>query len=297
MSQLKNGVNDMAKKVFIGVGHGGSDPGAVGNGLKEKDVNLETAKACYTYLKKHGVYAKMSRTADSEVWISERVKGANAYNADIAVDIHYNAGGGDGAEVYYTKNDGVGKTLAENILAEVKKIGQNSRGAKTKLGSNGKDYFAFIRETKMPSVLVECAFLDNKNDVKIVDTASERKAMGEAIAKGIMKTLGVADKTSEIVLKNDKSNKPAYAVKTKKTYSGAFPKLPTRGYFQKGDTGTQVKNLQKFLNWYGNYKLDVDGEIGSKTISAVKKFQTAEKITADGYFGKNSLAKAKAVKK
>lgn len=207
----------MAKKVFIGVGHGGSDPGAVGNGLKEKDVNLETAKACYAYLKSQGLYAKMSRTADSEVWIDERVRGANEYNADIAVDIHYNAGGGDGAEVYYTKNGGVGKTLAENILAEVKKIGQNSRGAKTKLGSNGKDYFAFIRETKMPAVLVECAFLDNKNDVKIVDTAAERKAMGEAIAKGIMKTFGIADKTSVTSSKKDEPRKTLYTVQV-----GAF---------------------------------------------------------------------------
>lgn len=97
--------------------------------------------------------------------------------------------------------------------------------------------------------------------------------------------------------KYDDEPKKVTSVKVKKTYSGTFPKLPTRGYFQSGDKGTQVKYLQKFLNWYGNYKLDVDGEIGAKTISAVKKFQSSAKITVDGYFGKTSLAKAKAVKK
>lgn len=86
-------------------------------------------------------------------------------------------------------------------------------------------------------------------------------------------------------------------VTSKKTYSGTFPKLPTRGYFQNGDKGLQVKYLQKFLNWYGSYKLDVDGELGVKTISVVKKFQKRVKVTADGYFGKNTLLKAKSVKK
>lgn len=97
--------------------------------------------------------------------------------------------------------------------------------------------------------------------------------------------------------KYDEEPKKVTPVKVKKTYSGTFPKLPTRGYFQSGDKGTQVKYLQKFLNWYGNYKLDIDGEIGAKTISAVKKFQSSVKITADGYFGKTSLAKAKSIKK
>jgi N-acetylmuramoyl-L-alanine amidase len=182
----------MAKKVYIGVGHGGSDPGAVANGIKEKDVNLDVALACYTFLVKHGVSVKISRTKDTEVWLEKRVKEANAFGADLAVDIHHNAGGGDGAEIYHTKYLGKGATLARNILAEMQLIGQNSRGAKIKKNSLGEDYFAFVRDTTMPAVLCECAFLDNKTDVKIIDTKAERVKMGEAIAKGILKTLGVA---------------------------------------------------------------------------------------------------------
>lgn len=80
-------------------------------------------------------------------------------------------------------------------------------------------------------------------------------------------------------------------------YSGTLPTLPKRGYFKTGDTGSQVKYLQKFLNWYGKYGLSVDGVLGNMTSLAIKKFQTAEGLVVDGKFGAKSLAKAKTVKK
>lgn len=83
----------------------------------------------------------------------------------------------------------------------------------------------------------------------------------------------------------------------KSGYSKEFPKLPTRGYFKKGDKGTEVKKLQSFLNWSLDIKLSVDGIIGNKTINAVKDFQKLVKITRDGKFGKTSLKKAKEFKK
>ena len=179
-------------KVFIGVGHGGgSDPGAVANGLKEKDLNLSIALACREELEKHGVSVKMSRAKDEDDPLSEEIRECNAYSPDLAVDIHNNAGGGDGAEVFYHHGGGKGKTLAENILSEIVKVGQNSRGAKIRKNANGKDYYGFIRETSCPSVIVECAFVDNASDVKILASEGDKKAMGVAIAKGILKTLGV----------------------------------------------------------------------------------------------------------
>ena len=178
-------------KAFIGVGHGGSDPGAVANGVNEKDLNLSIALACKEFLAKHGVEVKMSRTKDENDTLSEEIRECNAFAPDLAVDIHNNAGGGDGAEVFHHHGGGKGKTLAENILAEIVKVGQNSRGAKTRKNSNGKDYYGFIRETSCPSVIVECAFVDNASDLKILATESQRKSMGEAIAKGILKTLGI----------------------------------------------------------------------------------------------------------
>lgn len=182
----------MAKKVFIGVGHGGKDSGAVGNGLKEKDLNLAIALACNEVLQRHGVNTLMSRTKDENDTLNEEIKECNAYKPDLAIDIHNNAGGGDGVEAYYHYKGGASKTLADNVLGEIVKIGQNSRGAKTRRNALGKDYYGFIRETSAPAVIVECAFIDNKKDIAIIDTAAEQKAMGIAIAKGILKTLGIA---------------------------------------------------------------------------------------------------------
>ena len=181
-------------KVFISAGHGGLDVGAVANGVKEKDLNLSIALACRDELKRHGVEGKMSREKDENDPLSEEIRECNAYAPDLAVSIHNNAGGngkGDGAEVFHHHGGGKGKTLAENILAEIVKVGQNSRGAKIRKNSKGKDYYGFIRETSAPAVIVECAFVDNATDLKILASESQRKTMGEAIAKGILKTLGV----------------------------------------------------------------------------------------------------------
>jgi N-acetylmuramoyl-L-alanine amidase len=178
-------------KVFIGVGHGGSDPGAGANGVKEKDLNLSIALACRDELKRHGVEVRMSRAKDENDPLSEEIKECNAYAPDLAVDIHNNAGGGDGAEAFYHYGGGKSKTLAENILSEIVKVGQNSRGAKVRKNSQGKDYYGFIRETSCPAVIVECAFVDNASDLKILATESDRQKVGRAIAKGILKTLGV----------------------------------------------------------------------------------------------------------
>ena len=178
-------------KVFISAGHGGSDPGAVANNTKEKDFNLSIAKACRDELKRHGVEVKMSRTKDENDPLSEEIKECNAFSPDLAVSIHNNAGGGDGAEAFYHYGGGKSKTLAENILAEIVKVGQNSRGAKIRKNSSGKDYYGFIRETSCPAVIVECAFVDNAQDLKILATESDRQKVGRAIAKGVLKTLGV----------------------------------------------------------------------------------------------------------
>ena len=179
-------------KVFLGVGHGGSDPGAVANGFNEKDLNLSIALVCNAELIRHGVSVQMSRTKDENDTLTEEIRECNAFNPDLAIDIHNNAGGGDGAEAFYHYGGGTSKVLAENVLAEIVAIGQNSRGAKIKKNDQGRDYFGFIRETKAPAIIVECAFVDNAKDMQIIDTEAERKTIGIAIAKGILKTLGIA---------------------------------------------------------------------------------------------------------
>jgi N-acetylmuramoyl-L-alanine amidase len=181
-------------KVFIGVGHGGSDSGAVGkNGLLEKSLNLSIARACAQALRRSGVTVQLSRATDQDDPVAEEVAECNSFAPDLAVDVHNNAGGGDGSEAYYSRAGGTGKQLAENILDQLGGLGQRSRGAKTRLTASGADYYAFIRETKAPAVIVECAFVDTW-DVELIDTETERIAVGEAIARGILQTLGIAYK-------------------------------------------------------------------------------------------------------
>ena len=79
-------------------------------------------------------------------------------------------------------------------------------------------------------------------------------------------------------------------------YGGSFPKIGKKNLKYKMRS-SQVKKLQKFLNWYGDYKLKSDGYFGKSTRTAVKKFQKAEGLKVDGVFGKKSLKVAKTIKK
>lgn len=190
-------------KVFLGVGHGGSDPGAQGGGLGEADINLGIAVACAHELTRHGVQVCMSRTKDEDDPLTEEIRECNAYDPDLAVDIHTNAGGGTGFEVYHTLGGGTGKILAQNIEAEVKAIGQTSRGCKTRANSSGKDYYGFIRQTKCPAVICECAFIDTAADRAKVATADKQAAFGRAYARGILKTLGIKVQPEEPIASED----------------------------------------------------------------------------------------------
>lgn len=194
-------------KVFLNAGHGGSDPGAVANGLLEKDINLTTMLACNDELVRHGVITVMSRTTDVDEGASEIIYEANTSGAALAVSFHANAGGGDGFEGYYHAGDDNGKRLVQLCEKYVKEIGQNSRGAKT------ANLF-FTRELTMTSVLLESFFLDNYTDKQIGDTVAEQKAFGVAYAKAILEYLGISYE-----------EKPNTSDKLYRVQVGAFAKI------------------------------------------------------------------------
>lgn len=211
-------------KVFLSAGHGGTDPGAVAFGMKEKDINLDILLACNEVLVRHAVVTVLSRANDENDPVSQEVKEANASGADIAVSFHTNAGGGDGSEsLYYS---GSGKKIAELCEKHTKAIGQNSRGVKK------RDNLHFLKGTKMPAVLCECAFIDNDKDNNIIDTAKERKAFGVAYAKAILEYLGIAYKdlaektyTVQVGTYKSKSNADAALLRAKTAgFSDAFIK-------------------------------------------------------------------------
>ena len=92
-------------KIFIGVGHGGTDPGAVAAGangtILEKQVNLLVAFALEAELKRHGFQVRLSRYGDEDDSLADEITECNAYHPDFAIEIHTNAGGGSGFEVYH----------------------------------------------------------------------------------------------------------------------------------------------------------------------------------------------------
>lgn len=290
-------------KVYLDPGHGGSDSGAV-KYVTEKNVNLTMALACRDYLEKNGVTVKMSRETDKPTSINSMAAEANAWGADYVVSIHNNAGGGDGFEVYHTINGGKGKTLAQNIETQVKAIGQNSRGLKTKADSNGTDYFGMIRLTNAPAVICEGAFVDNATDVKIIDTTAEQQKFGEAYAKGILATIGVTVK-EETEEPEKETSKPTEERKISDVYNAdkglTVPEAVKAGQSisniilgtsipEDGIPGAKTdlnkgKILQWALNKDYNSGLVIDGEVGTLTKNAlgnhtVRQGETQYMVTA-----------------
>lgn len=265
-----------AKKVYIGIGHGGSDPGAVGNGLKEKDLTLSIGKYCNERLKQYGIETKISRTSDVDSSINSKVAASNTFKADVCMDIHINAGGGDGSEVYYSHTSSNGKRLAQAIVDATVRVGQNTRGIKTRLNSSGDDYFGMIRLTDAPAVLIECAFIDTK-DIEILNSDIKRKVFGYAIADGVAKYLEVT------LPKNPSSQK-----------QGIGGNEMTRGYFKEGDQNEGVyayKQLLIVLKKAGIITQGVDDNniFGSGTTSATKQLQHVAKLEVDGLAGARTI--------
>ena len=184
----------MTKRVFIGVGHGGKDPGAV-KYVKESEANLQMALGMKEELEKYGITVGISRTREENDPLSEEIREANAFKPDIAVEVHNNAGGGDGFEVYYQTNGYKAQSmkLAQCIEARVKASGQKSRGIKTKLNGSGTDYFGWCRQVQCPAVLCEGFFVDNAADSADYNTTAEQKAYGKVYALGVLDYLGIKE--------------------------------------------------------------------------------------------------------
>lgn len=180
-------------KVFIIVGHGGKDPGAVGR-VREADANLVSALEMGRILEAHGVTVGYSRKTDVDDPLTEEINEANAYKPDLCLAVHNNAGGGDGFEAWVQGYNGYrSESLALGTAIEyrVKAIGQNSRGLKTKVNSTGTaDWYGYLRQIKAPTVILEGFFVDS-NDALDFDSVEEQKWLGAAYAYGVLDYLGI----------------------------------------------------------------------------------------------------------
>ena len=202
--------------VVLDPGHGGGDPGAVANGLYEKNLTLKIAQYCKAELEQYsGIEVYMTRDRDSDVGgstatqeLQNRVNVGKKYGADLLISIHINAGGGTGAEVYYPNNNynssigSQGGSAATKIQAELTALGLYNRGTKIRNAVNDKypngsaaDYYGIIRMSKLagfPGLIVEHAFIDNKNDAAFLKSEANLKKLGVADATGIAKYFGLS---------------------------------------------------------------------------------------------------------
>ena len=215
-------------KVFISAGHGGSDPGAVGNGLLEKDCNLYIALAFGEVLEAAGVIVKYSRTKDENDPVTQEVMEANHFQADFAVSFHNNAGGGIGSETYYYPGDATGLKIAQAFENCNKAKGVKSRGCKT------TNALYFIRNTAMTAVLSETAFIDSA-DYKRIDTPEKCRQYGADYARAFMEAVGynapntptvfnpfqikAKNKKLYVYQDHDRNSKVTYIIEDKRRYT------------------------------------------------------------------------------
>ncbi len=176
------------KGVVIDSGHGGTDSGAVGNGIIEKNLTLDISNYMYDRFRELGIPVKMTRTSDITLDPKvrpQRVLDQFGSGRDVVViSNHINAGGGEGAEVIYALRNN--SRLASTILNELEKAGQTPRKYyQRRLPSDTtKDYYYIIRNTpNNETVIVEYGFLDNAKDA--AKLKANYKNYAEAVVRAV----------------------------------------------------------------------------------------------------------------
>lgn len=182
-------------KISVCIGHGKSqsgqyDSGAVASGYQEFKLARAIGKSLKQELSKYNCTVDLVNY-DGDKNLAERIKYVNSKGYDLNMELHLNAGGGTGPEVYYKHNSKQGKALAAAISKSIAtNLGLKDRGAKTKLVS-GRDYFGCVREIKCMSFLVETVFIDTKGDRDKVIYASGQEQCAKAIATAVAKYYGL----------------------------------------------------------------------------------------------------------
>ncbi|MDO4542066.1 MAG: N-acetylmuramoyl-L-alanine amidase, partial [Bacillota bacterium] len=192
------------KIIVVDPGHGSYktatattlDSGAVGpSGIKEKDVNLKIAMALKSYLEADGATVIMTRTGDVGVLtLTDRAMIANNNNADLFISIHCNSSensSAHGTETYYSKVDEYAADIDSSLLSQrkavassvqnnlISQIQRNNRGVKT-------NNFTVITKTKMPSVLIETAFISNPTEEMMLNSSSFQNSAAKGCYLGIL---------------------------------------------------------------------------------------------------------------
>lgn len=177
------------RRVVIDPGHGGSDPGAIGvTGLHEKDVVLDIGLRLQELLVSEGAEVIMVRDNDCYIPLMERAQAANATKADVFVSIHVNSSvnpEASGTETYYYYADPEGQELAALVQREMlDKLGLNNRAPRP------NQDFVVLRETKVPAILSEVAFISNRQEEALLKKPEFRGKAADSIYRGLMAYFG-----------------------------------------------------------------------------------------------------------
>lgn len=188
----------LTKVIILDAGHGGIDPGAVSKGgAKEKDINLAIASYLKEYLEESGASVIMTRTEDKGLYSSEgssrqkktqdlkrRKEIIKESRGDLFITIHLNSFPQSqyyGAQTFYSKDNSLGKLLAEKIQEEF----INTLDKENKRTALAKEDVYIIKGLDIPTVLVECGFLSNPAEEKLLQKSSYQKKVAWAIYMGI----------------------------------------------------------------------------------------------------------------
>lgn len=191
---MNNNEDRAVRKVIIDPGHGGTDSGATGNNLLEKDYNLLISKYMYDRFKELGIPVAITRDSDTTLSPTDRVntilnKFGNSSDV-ILISNHVNSGGGEGAEVIYALRNR--DTLAKRILENIGATGQETRKYyQRRLPSDtSKDYYFIHRNTgNLEPLIVEYGFIDDTKDVEFLK--ENYKELAEAVISAVANYIGV----------------------------------------------------------------------------------------------------------
>lgn len=181
-------------KACFDYGHGGKDPGAIGNGMYEKDIVFSIGRKCKEKVERHGVQVVETRSGDTYLSLTERANISNKNNCDILVSFHTNAftnSNARGFEIWTSKGQTKGDVLATRIGEQIKKDFPNVpfRADYSDGDLDKEENFTVIAKAKAPACLIEMGFITNKEDAQIIKTQQDKIA--ESIAKGILSYFGI----------------------------------------------------------------------------------------------------------
>ncbi|MEO7836744.1 MAG: N-acetylmuramoyl-L-alanine amidase, partial [Acidimicrobiales bacterium] len=163
--------------------------------LAEKDVNMDEALRLAHGLRAAGLEVVLTRSTDVYVPLDERSNVARRAGADLLLSVHNNASRDArvrGTEIYHQQGSSLGAALARRVLAGItSRASTSARGAFTRAGRQGDDYYAVLRNTPLPALIVEGAYLSNPAEARLLSDPGFRQRLAEGITAGVLEQMAI----------------------------------------------------------------------------------------------------------